>query len=452
MGFSTKEVPPIGADAAVAVGDVRNSDKLLMLGATIGRMGGNLLTFVILARYLGPASFGVIATAITYTSFAALVADFGFAVSALRRAGAVPERAGTFVSEALLAKALLTVAITVVGATVLWLMVPTDHRAVFALTHVGAVAFSFAEMMLVVPRAIRRYDVEARVVAISSTAMLILVGSLVALTRDVTTAAAAFAGGRVLYLLLVYGALRRWLPPWRDVVRGWGAMVRTLRSSASYAADSILTTFSGQADILLFAAVLSAHDIGVYQAGARLVQAIMPFAVVMASVYLPPLAAAMARQDGSAFRRNASRLNLEFAGLALTCLLGFTLLGPFVTKLLYGVAYQSLVPLWNGFALYAALRLLAAGFGIQLAARGQIAIRILGQLTSIAVLAISATLALDRLGLPATSWMLAASSLPLALLFGGAVWRSDPRDRTALLALAAIILLAVLLIGWEFIG
>ena len=229
-------------------------------------------------------------------------------------------------------------------------------------------------------------------------------------------------------------------------------MVRTLRSSASYAADSILTTFSGQADILLFAAVLSAHDIGVYQAGARLVQAIMPFAVVMASVYLPPLAAAMARQDGSAFRRNASRLNLEFAGLALTCLLGFTLLGPFVTKLLYGVAYQSLVPLWNGFALYAALRLLAAGFGIPLAARGQIAIRILGQLTSIAVLAISATLALDRLGLPATSWMLAASSLPLALLFGGAVWRSDPRDRTALLALAAIILLAVLLIGWEFIG
>lgn len=452
MGFSTEEVPAIATEPVVAVGDVRNSDKLLMLGATIGRMGGNLLTFVILARYLGPAPFGVIATAITYTSFAALVADFGFAVSALRRAGAAPERAAAFVSEALLAKALLTVAITVVGATVLWLVIPTNDRAVFVLTHVGAVAFSFAELMLVIPRAIRRYDIEARVVVISSTGMLILLGTLVALTHDVTTAAAAFAGGRVLYLLLVYGALRRWLPPWRNVVRGWAVMACTLRRSASYAADSILTTFSGQADILLFAAVLSAHDIGIYQAGARLVQGIMPFATVMASIYLPPLATALTKQDGAAFRRNASRLNLEFAGLALTCLVGFILLGPLVTRLLYGAAYQPLVSLWSGFALYAALRFMAAGFGIQLAARGQIVIRILGQLTSIAVLVASATLALGRFGLPITSWMLAASSLPLALVFGGGVWRSDPRDRTAISALAGIILLTLLLIGWEFIA
>ena len=45
-----------------------------------------------------------------------------------------------------------------------------------------------------------------------------------------------------------------------------------MRDSSSYAADNLLTTLSTQIDVLLFGTVLTLHDMGVYQSGARLVQ------------------------------------------------------------------------------------------------------------------------------------------------------------------------------------
>ena len=432
---------------AVASGDARHRDKALMLGATVTRMAVNLLTFVILARYLGPAPFGIVAAAIAYTSFAALFGDFGFALSAMRRAGADPDRAGSLVSESIVAKAVLTAIVTLVGALVVWGVVPADRFAIYGLAHIGAVGGSFADLLLVLSRAKRRYDVEVRVVVTSSALTLLLVGSATALTRNPTIAMVAYAGCRLIYLSLALLCLRRWLPGLGETFAGWHRAGKTLRESASYAVDSILTTASAQIDILLFSALLGAHALGLYQSGARLVQAIMPFAVVLSSVYLPPLSAAAARRDDAAFLRNATRLNLEFAMLAVIAGLGFALVGPAATQFLYGPRFAGLVPLWPGFAAYAALRMLAAGFGIQLAARGQIAARIAAQLSAIVGLCAIAAMGLPALGLAATSSFLAAANVPLLLVLGSTAWWNDRRDKTALLTTIAILVMAAFLVS-----
>lgn len=427
MGLSARHVENIAPAAAGGppVADARNRDKILMLGATVARMGLNLLTFVLLARYLGPQPFGVIATALSYATLVSLVSDFGFAVSTLRAASGAPERAGVFVREALTVKAAIMAALTVPASVVAIIWVPLAWLPIYALALVGAGAYSAAELSLVTVRAARRFDLEAKLVVVGSGLMLAILGGVVWLTRDLTAAAIAVAGTRLLYLLVNLIAVRKLL------FKGSGEgglgtrMAMRARQSLSYAVDSVLTNLSSQIDVLVFGALLSAHAIGIYQSGARLVQAILPFAVVLSTVYLPTLSAAAAAGDRGAFARNARRLNREFAALALVGGLGFAFVGPLATGLVYGPAYAELDPLWGGFGAFATVRLVSASYGIQLAALGKIGYRIAAQLVAIVAFGLATMLVLPRYGVAATSWLLAVSSMPAQLVLAYALWRSN---------------------------
>lgn len=419
---------------------VRNFHKLMMLTATLARMGLGLLTFIILARYLGPVGFGVIATAMVYSGFVTLVSDFGFGVSTLREASAAPDRAGRFVLEALVGKAVLAGIITIVSAGVVVVLAPREWLGVYALIHAGSVIYSFAELMMIVPRANRRFELEAGLVLSGNVMMLVIAGIPTALTGSPLVAAVAFAGSRLLYFAVVVFVLRRWLsfgpmPTMADIVA-------RLRGSIGYAADSILTTLSAQVDVLLFGFLLTVHDIGIYQAGARLVQVIMPFAAVLAGVYLPALSHAAINEDRPGFRRTAGRLNLEFTGLAIVGGLGFAFVGPIATGLIFGERYDDLRALWTGFGAFAILRFASASFGIQLTALGRVKVRIWAQIASIAVFVAVAAVALPRYGLDVTALLLAVSAFPVLLILGAAAARERMSGPSAYWSIALPILAA----------
>lgn len=437
----------LSSDGGGPVPLVRNLHKLLMLASTIARMGLGFLTFIILARYLGPQGFGVVATAMAYSGFIALVSDFGLGMSALRQASAAPAASGPIIREALLGKAMLTIALSLAAGIAAIVLLPPGWLLVYGLIHLGSVAYSFGELMLIVPRAARRFEVEAKLVLAINVIMLVLAGVPVALTGSATVAAAAFAASRLLYLAIVTFVIRRELAAdW-----SWPSLAEAsarLKGSAGYAADGILTTLSAQIDLLLFGALLTAHDIGIYQAGARLVQVIMPFAGVLSTVYLPTLAAAAIAGDDDAFRRNARRLNYEFAALAVVGGLCFAFLGPVVTKLLYGSRYDALLPLWFGFGAFVILRFAAASYGIQLAALGYIRTRIAAQLASIALFAGSTALLLPGGGLDRTSLLLAISATPLLVVLGAAVTRDARASKGMLPSMAITLAVAV----WLMIG
>jgi len=398
-------------------GQVRHLHKVLMLGTTFARMALGMLTFIILARYLGPGHFGVIATAIVYSNIVTLVSDFGFGLSALREAAAAPERTGRILREALVAKLLLLVPLTIVAGGIVVALAPREWLPVYALVHAGSIFFSMAEMMMVAPRAHRRFEVESKLVLSGSAGILVFAGIPVVLTGSVLVAAAAFAGSRLLYLGAVSIALRRWLHVDGDRVPGWPALRARIRGSVSYAADGILTALSSQVDVLIFAALLTAHDMGIYQAGARLVQVIVPVAAVLSTIYMPALSAAAINGDEASFRKNAFRVNWEFAILAVAGGIAFIALGPLATDILYGDRYDELKPLWGGFAAFVVLRFLSAAYGIQLSARGAMTIRVAAQLISMFALAALTLGMLGRTGLGGTAWILAGSTLPSLLLY-----------------------------------
>lgn len=426
----------------------RNIDKFTMLAATGARLAVGMLTFIILARYLGPAQYGIIASAIAYGAFASILSDFGFGTSGLRMASADIERSARIIGDAVATKLVLFVLVTLIGLLIAVAVLPLSWWPIFALVHIGSTANGLSELHLIAARARRRFTLEARLVISASTMMLLIFGGVTAFTRDLTAAAAAFALTRVLYLMMIRRTLRDWVEPLSQLGRSRMEIARVLRRAKGFALDSVLTSFSGQADVLMFAAILPPHDFGIYQAGARLAQVFVSFAPVLSSVYLPGLSAAAISKDDKGFRLGSWRLSLEFAGLALVGGLGFMIAGPLVTPLLYGARYDSLAPLWPGFAAFALMRFGAAGFGIQLAALGHVRTRVLSSIISIMFLALLTVLLLPTYRLPVAPLLLAAGAMPSIAILGIMLARdarSSPIVRITLPSMALIAGLIILI-------
>lgn len=426
-------------------GQVAHMHKLMMLVATLARMGVGLVTFLILARYLGPEKFGVIATAIAVSGVVSIVSDYGLAISALRLASADPARADEIVTRALAVKLLLTAVASVlclIGAVVL---LPPQDLGTYALAFLGVYAYAFADLVMVAVRSRQRFEVEAILVVATSIVILIVVGGVAAYTRDLFATALAFAATRVFYLIASLVTVRKVLAIRVGFVCRLADVGSVLRSSSGYALDAILTVLSSQVDVLLFAALVSMHDMGIYQAGTRLVQAILPFAAILATVYMPTLSAAALQGDDETFRRNSRRINLEFSALSIVGGLGFAFLGPVVTHFIYGASYAPLNPLWTGFGIFVAFRLMASSYGIQLAAVGFVRERIAASVASIAVFCVVALLLVPRHGLGVTSWMLALSGVPSILILGVSLARDRRTDASVWMTGLATFLLAAFL-------
>jgi len=403
-------------DVARASRIPNSSDKGMMLAATAARMGLGLLTFVILARFLGPEQFGLIATAIAYSAFAGTITDYGLGTSSLRLAAGDLGRIREVMAAALALKGALIGTVGAVGILLLLFFAPQDRLLVYVPVLIGSLAYSFGELTLVAARANRRFDVEAKIVLSSSMVLLLIVGGTALLTRSVTDIAMAFAISRIIYAAFVVASLRQWLGnPLNVPVAG---IRTTMSASSSYAADNLLTTLSSQIDVLIYGAVLSLYAIGVYQSGARLVQVIIPIATVLSTVYLPGMVVALNSGQASEFDRHAKRLTWEFTALAAVSAIGFATVGPLVTHVLYGPKYYDLETLWMGFGIFALLRLTASGYGIQMVALGLIRTRVAAQACAIALLFVTSLILLPRYGLSATAWLLALSSTPPFVLYG----------------------------------
>ena len=427
-------------------------DKLMMLAATAARMGVGLVTFIVLARFLGPAPFGIIATAIAFAGFLGIATDYGLATWALRRAAARTEDAGAVVGDALALKAVLTLASALIGGAAMIAFVDADRWLVFVCAFAGTQAYAFADLAMIVARAHRRFDVEAKLVVATSVMMLALVGGAAAVTRSLEVAAIAFLVSRLAYLAIVLWRLRRVFAAPGLPGRGGTPLVATLRASSGYALDSILTTLSGQIDVLLFGALLSAHAIGIYQAGGRLVQVIVPFAIVFSTVYLPALSAAHAQAREADFRARAGRMILEFSGLAIVGGLGFAIAGPLATRLLYGHQYDQLQALWGGFGAFVLLRFTAAGYGVLMVALGRVRERIVSQLVAIALFAGATAWLLPRHGLGITSWLLALSAVPAFLIYGTLLATMPGMHRNVRWTMVAVSAVLAAVTGWMVKG
>lgn len=417
-----------------------------MLVATVARLALSLATFVVLVRYLGPTNFGYYAAFIALAAVLSAVTDFGLVTRTMRAASMDREHSGQIVGDALALK-LVFVTIALLAVAGLGLLFVTGMQwLTLVLLHIGMFAYSFADLSMVAARVNRRFPLEAKIVVSSALAMFGIVASVAALTQSLPAVAAAFAATRLGYVAAVRFGLRGLLEPVAAFGRSFTTLARTAKASAAYAVDSTLTMISNQFDVLVFSLVLTVTELGIYQSGARLTQLIVPFAVMLSSVYLPALSASLTGSDAERdFRKLSGRLTAEFTVLAIAGSFAFLIGGPIVTEYVYGPEFAALDNLWPAFALYALFRFAAAGYGIQLVALGRITPRIVSQMAGMLVLAALAFAWLPSQGFNSSSTVMAAMGITGYVILGISLIRAQMRHWLMPVSFLVIPLAAVLL-------
>lgn len=292
---------------------------------------GNAIIFLIIARSVNVANFGIFAKTYVTASLLCLLVDFGYPQRILRDLPQYAERFGGLPARVLHLKALLAILLSIAAAP---LGLALDLEPVlFAILWIGLLMTSFGHVGGVVLRASERHGADGRNLL---TANLLGVVCAVALMISGVATILPFASVFVVtggaYLVLSGISARRRI---RLVGERFerGAVAEEFRRGISYASDVLVVRAYGFADVLILSLFSGPVGVGLYQLGQKLMQIMLPTAQVITNVMLPRLsrknaAGALALGDLGMLTLAIGGFGLamgivfhQFAGLAIDWLL-----------------------------------------------------------------------------------------------------------------------------------
>lgn len=337
------------------------------MGVTTGlRLASGVLSFVFVARLLGPGDFGAYMFWMSVAGLLTLVVNFGFTPLVLREIGANPDSAKALMSEVLTARALLAGGVLVAAGmtSVIWLE-GLQSFLLFSLLF-ALLADVMTDLFNVGFRATNRFALETRIATATSLLQLFLTAGAVWVWPRLEIAALAFLGSRLLVLAFTWLVQRRYFS-------GVGLLnlragVLRIRKAVSYALDFGLQSLFGQVDSLVLNHFLGPVAVGLFQAGMRIFNGGAQAANILANVFLPR--AAHAASDPLAFAREAGKIQWAFVGTGLIFGMVLALGAEGIVSLLFGKAYADLVNILPWLGLFFFVRFFAASWGIVLTAAG----------------------------------------------------------------------------------
>lgn len=373
--------------------------KLWLALSLLARTGTGLISLLLLARGLGPADYGFIATVFAWSSIAALLTDFGFSVQALRDIGAQPRRAGAILAACIRIKNLLVAGTSIVAAAaLLFLDIELSLRLAGVLLYGSLIVMSYGDLAMVALRGVARYDAEARAVIAGMLLYMVVVGGVALISPAILPVALAIAVARLVQTGICFAVLRRHVTLGNCLFGPPSEALRFMRNSSALALDSMLTTASAQIDTILVSAMLGLEAAGIYQVAARVAgYAVLPIQV-LAGVYMPRLSSEHHHRSEAAGSLEL-RMRGEFSIIGLVAgafmLVAMPVLGPW----LFGAGFSIPMPVWAAFGLLVFVRFVTAAFGVALTARRGVWLRVAGQGAGVLIIVLGMPTALVTLGI-----------------------------------------------------
>ncbi|GLQ09187.1 hypothetical protein GCM10007913_11190 [Devosia yakushimensis] len=399
--------------------------KLLLALSLLARIATGLVSLLVLARGLGPADYGFIATVLAYSSIAALLTDFGFSVQALRDIGAEPQRAGAIIAACLRVKTILVFGTTLLATAALFLIeIDMPLRLAGLLLYGAMMIMSYGDLTMIALRGVGRYEAEARVTLAGAVLYVAIVAGAALAMPAILPVAVAIAVARLLQTILCFVVLRRHVVLENCFYRPLFDTARFLRGSSALALDSILTTAAAQIDTILVSAVLGLEAAGIYQVAARIAGYVVLPIQVLAGVYMPALSHQHHRgiNDGLEPRMHGEFIAIGVVAAAFTAL-AMPILGPW----LFGAEFVVPNAIWLVFGLLVLARFIVAASGIVLTARHAVWYRLAGQGAGMAGMVLVMPIALMTLGMVGAPLVSLAATLVTLTVYWWALRRLDRR-------------------------
>lgn len=267
-----------------------------------------LLTVVALTRHLGPTQFGYYRTVLTYSAFAAVLADSGLYMVTLRKMSQAGGNAGRVLGNALPLRVVSTGSILLAAAAVAWLT-PYDSPVKWG-TLIGAAIYTcqqtsdflIAAFQSVLKQARNAVaEVTGAVVTLAAVSVLALthVGALPMLGATLLGAAVALSISIRLVRRLVTFRVRCELSQWRQY----------LVAGLPLAGSQILGMAMLRGDSLLLSLFQPASAVGLYGVPSKLFEVTTSVPYMLAGLMMPALAASAARDRAEFSRQLGSTLD-----------------------------------------------------------------------------------------------------------------------------------------------
>ena len=267
-----------------------------------------LLTVVALTRHLGPTEFGYYRTVLTYSAFAAVLADSGLYMVTLREMSRDSANAGRVLGSALPLRVVSTGSVLLVAAGFAWLT-PYDPRVKWG-TLIGAAIYTclqtsdflIAAFQSVLKQARNSVaEVTGAVVTLAGVTALALthVGALPMLGATLLGATVALGISIRLVRRLVPFRVSFDLPLWR----------RYVVSGLPLAGSQILNMAMLRGDSLLLSLFQPATAVGLYGVPSKLFEVTTSVPYILAGLMMPALTASAASDRGQFTRQLGSTLD-----------------------------------------------------------------------------------------------------------------------------------------------
>ena len=288
-----------------------------------------LLTVVALTRHLGPTEFGYYRTVLTYSGFAAVLADSGLYMVTLRGMSQPGGNPGRILGNALPLRVLSTASVLLAAAAVAWLT-PYDPRVKWG-TLIGAAIYTclqtsdflIAAFQSVLKQARNAVaEVTGAVVTLAAVSVLALthVGALPMLGATLLGSAVAVTISLRLIRRLVPFRLSFDLPLWRQY----------LIAGLPLAGAQILGMAMLRGDSLLLSLFQPAAAVGLYGVPSKLFEITTSVPYILAGLMMPSLTASAAA-DGAEFSRQLGNTLDAVAVYGVGVVIAFA---PFADRLL----------------------------------------------------------------------------------------------------------------------
>jgi PST family polysaccharide transporter len=308
------------------------------------RMGMGVVVLGMVARYLGPAQFGVLNYSISLTAIFAAVASLGIEGIVIRELVKAPERRSAILGTAFVLRLLGGgVALSLVFLAG-WLT--SDVQYVAPLAVVVALAF-FPQAFEVIDLWFQK-NIQSKYTVLAKSGA-VLIGSaikigLVAARAPLILFAAALALDAVfaaIALAIMYHRRGEHMRNWsvsREIARN------ILRDSWPLILSGILVAIYMRVEQVLVMMFFGSTSAGIYFAAVRMTE-IWQFipGFILASLY--PLLVEKRQQNADAYLQKLQLVFDLLTGFGLVVAVGITVIGPYLLPLIFGAKFVSAVPI-----------------------------------------------------------------------------------------------------------
>jgi O-antigen/teichoic acid export membrane protein len=339
---------------------------LFMFITTVLKLLTNVVLLLILARNLGPDTFGLFIYPYTLSSLIILIVDYGFNLQVVRNIAIDNNRFHDIITQTLFAKILLTVFVLINTFIFTIILIGFDYFdwTVFYILLGSATLNSFALLFNLSFRGLNLFHKEAKVTVLSSILTFVIICSMVFLEYDLIGISLGFVISKGLYLFISWYEYQSLVINEKYILPSWIKIIGIIRTGFPFAAHALIGTLYFQVDTIIIKHYLDMESVGLYQAGMRFTIGGLFLAEVLSNVNLTRMATT--RDNDGEILRIAKSMTRHCIAIGT---IGYIIMNAgayWITNFVYGSSYiltSNLLPL---FGLILLLRYWCVSYGILL--------------------------------------------------------------------------------------